>query len=68
MVRDIYGWSDATVALSTLQTLKARYVFVGALERRNYDPAALARMHAALPIVFEEGDTFIAEVASVDKK
>jgi YYY domain-containing protein len=62
MVRDIYAWSDDATALATLQRLKARYVFVGELERRNYDPAAIARLRAALPVVFADGGTFIVEV------
>jgi uncharacterized membrane protein len=61
-VRDIYAWPNDATAIAALQRLKVRYVFVGDLERSNYDPAALARLRAALPVVFEDGDTFIAAV------
>jgi hypothetical protein len=39
-----------------------RYVVVGEWERRQYDAAALDRLRAALKVVFEDGDTFIARV------
>jgi uncharacterized membrane protein len=62
LVRRIYRWPSDEEALSTLRFLKVRYVVVGDWERRQYDAAALDRLRSALKVVFEDGDTFIAQV------
>jgi hypothetical protein len=36
-----------------------RYVYVGDLERRAYDPSGLTRLRSALPVAYEKSDTFI---------
>jgi uncharacterized membrane protein len=61
-VQRIYAWPDKGTTLADLQNLDVRYIFVGDVERRTYDPGGLARLHAALPIVYENRDTFIAAV------
>ena len=65
-VRAVYVWPDDDTAFAALQKLKARYIFVGELERRDYDAAALTRLRAALPVVFEENGTFIVEVPAAN--
>lgn len=45
-----------------LRALDVRYVFAGDVERRTYGTAALSRLRATLPIVYQNGDTFIARV------
>ena len=62
MVRRIYAWPNNAESLDALRSLGVHYVFVGGDERRQYDATALSRLRAALTVVFEDGDTFIARV------
>ncbi|MDQ3815614.1 MAG: DUF2298 domain-containing protein [Armatimonadota bacterium] len=62
IVRRIYSWPNDATAIADLRVLGVRYVFVGDLERRTYDPHALIRLRAALNVVYENRDTFIAGV------
>ncbi len=62
MVRLIYAWPSDVEALDALRALNVHYIFVGEWERRQYKAAALAKLRAKLPVVFEDGDTFIVRV------
>lgn len=61
-VKTVFSWPDDTSGQAALRALGVRYVFVGDLERRTYPADALARLRAALPIEYSQGDTFIASV------
>lgn len=62
LVKKFYTRPDAPTTRAHLRALGVRYVFAGDLERRTYGSAALSRLRAALPVVYQNGDTFVARV------
>lgn len=64
-VEQVYAWNSDEEGLAALAALKARYVFVGELERRSYGPEALARMRAKLKSIFQDGETIILATETV---
>lgn len=62
LITQVYTRPDAPAARDALRQLGVRYVFAGDVERRTYGAAALSRLRTTLPIVYQNGDTFIARV------
>jgi YYY domain-containing protein len=61
IVIHVYQWPDTTTAMAELNSLNVKYIFIGSLELRDYDPKALQRMRAALPAAFEQGQTVVLQ-------
>jgi len=62
LVETVFRWPNDAQALAALKELKVRWIFVGDVERRTYQPKALVRLRARLGAAYSNGDTFIAEV------
>jgi YYY domain-containing protein len=62
----LYETTDPYVAREVIQRYRVRYVFVGSLERAQYDPAGLAALGRLGPVAFRSGDTVIYDVGGTN--
>ena len=62
----LYETTDPEIARAVIQRYGVRYVFVGSLERAQYDPAGLAALGRLGPVAFRSGDTVIYDVGGTN--
>jgi YYY domain-containing protein len=62
----LYETTDPEVARAVVERYGVRYVFVGSLEREQYDLAGLAVLGQLGPVAFRSGDTVIYDVGGTN--